>query len=193
VAASRSLGAANTPAPEHPRWGCASPARSRYPTPARSHDAVNGLNRKCNAADKAPEQPWSAGPCWRKSLCCGLKQQRGQPKRRPLPHGFVPITFAGCEGVQRLRPGEGHVAGEAIVENLLQFLAFRLDLCGAHAHVLGCGRALRRRLGDERNHTGKETRPELDLAPRRRLSHNHKGSPEAWVGFNIRFRCIDHG
>ena len=115
--------------------------------------------------------------------------QRGGPSLTVRPD-----HVAGCEGVQRLRPGEGHVAGEAIVENLLQFLAFRLDLCGAHAHLLlGCGRALRRRLGDERNHTGKETRPELDLAPRRRLSHNHKRSPEAWVGFNIRFRCIDHG
>src|SRR5262249_3298538 len=40
------------------KWeSCAIAARRGHPP--RSHDAVNGLNRKCNAADKAPEQQWS--------------------------------------------------------------------------------------------------------------------------------------
>ena len=53
----------------------------------------------------------------------------------------------------RLRPGEAHVVGEALFENLLQLFAFRLDLGDAHADLLlGRGRALRRRLGDKRNH-----------------------------------------
>src|SRR5262249_55059883 len=46
----------------------------------RCHDDVN---RKRNAADKAPEQNHGARPCSQKSSCCGWKRQRRQPQKRP--------------------------------------------------------------------------------------------------------------
>jgi hypothetical protein len=61
-------------------------------TPARSHDAVNGLNRKCNAADKAPEQPWSTSML-AEIFMLRLEATARAAKEAAPPSRFVPITL----------------------------------------------------------------------------------------------------
>jgi len=62
------------------------------PPPTRSHDAVNGLNRKCNAADKAPEQPWSTSML-AEIFMLRLEATARAAKEAAPPSRFVPITL----------------------------------------------------------------------------------------------------
>src|SRR5262249_4991250 len=84
-------------------------------TSARSHDAVNGSNRKCNAPDKALVQPWSTSML--AEIFMLRLEEAARAAKEAAPHR--PDHVAGCEGVltravaspRRLSARPGHPFG----------------------------------------------------------------------------------